>query len=102
MAGNQRRHTQLKRQAAGPKGTTEKKQRGRTRLDASKPGKVTEIERSGRIGPAVNRLAKEKRVKRELKVPQSDFDRAVEAARRASVNITVSNLSGTRKKTVKA
>ena len=96
----QRRHTQLKKRAAGPKGQTEKKQRGGTRLDARKPGQAIEVERSGRVDKALGRLAKEKGVKRVLQVPQQDFDKAVEAAKKTRISVTVTNLSGTRRKSL--
>ncbi len=104
MARKQRRHTQLTRRAAGSGGTTEKRQRGGTRLDAKRPGKpptAIEIERSGRIRPALNRLGKEKQAKKVLKVPQKDLDRAVDIAREIEMTVTLTNLSGTKKRFVK-
>lgn len=101
MPKDQQRHTQLKRRAAGPTGRTEKLQPGGTRLDARKPNKAIEVERSGRLTEALQRLRKEPRVQRVLQVPQPNFDEAVEAARQAGLNVTVMNLSGTRKKTVR-
>ena len=104
MAGKQSTHTRLKRRAAGSGGTTEKRQRGGTRLDAKRPGKpptAIEIERSGRIRPALNRLRKEKQAKKLLRVPQKDVDRAAELAREIELTVTVTNLSGTKKRIVK-
>ena len=101
MAKQPQRHTRLKRRAAGPKGETEKKQRGGTRLDARRPGRAIEVERSGRVKEALQRLAKEKGVKRELQVPQQDFDKAVEAAQKTRISVTVTNLSRTRRKSLK-
>ncbi len=100
MAGKQSRHTQLQRRAAGPRGRTEKPQRGRTRLDAAPKGKAIEIERSGRIKPALARLRKETTARKELRVPQKDLDHATEVARRAGINVTIKNLSGTRRRRV--
>jgi len=102
MAGKQRRHTQLQRRAAGRAGSTEKPQRGGTRLDASRKRTATEIERSGRIGPALNRLQKERQASKVLKVPQKDLDRATQQARDKGINVTVTNLSGTRRRRVNA
>jgi hypothetical protein len=96
----QLRHTQLKRRAAGPSGTTEKRQRGRTRLDARRGGIATEIERSGRIAPALNRLAKETNARKILRVPQNDLDRAAQLARKKDINVTITNLKGTRRRRV--
>lgn len=101
MPKKPQRHTQLKRWAAGPTGTTEKPQRGGTRLDARRPKQAIEVERSGRLEAALRRLGKEKGVQRVLQVPQRDFDRAIEAAQQAGVGVTVANLSGIRKRSLK-
>lgn len=101
MSPKQSTHTRLKRRAAGPSGRPEKPQRGGTRLDARRRGVATEIERSGRIGPALKRLAKEKQAKKVLKVPQKDLDRAARLAREIELTVTVTNLSGTKKRIVK-
>ena len=100
MAKTQSRHTQLKRSTAGPTRRTEKRQRGGTRLDAAPKGKAIEIERSGRIKPALARLRKERNARKELVVPQKDLDRAAELARQAGVNVTIRNISGTRRRKV--
>ncbi len=100
MPKQPQRHTRLKRRAAGPRGQTEKKQPGGTRLDARRPGQAIEVERSKRFKQALGRLAKEKGVKRTLKVPHHDFDSAVEAAKRTRMPVTVTNLSDTRRKSV--
>ena len=102
MPKQPQRHKQLTRRAAGPKGKTEKKQPGGTRLDARRPGRAIEVERSGRVKEALRRLAKEKGVKRELKVPQQDFDKAVEAAQKSRISVTVTNISGTRRKSLRS
>ncbi len=101
MASRQRRHTQLKRRAAGPSGRTEKRQPGGTRLDARRRGVATEIERSGRIAPALNRLAKETNARKILRVPQTDLDRAAQLARKANMNVVITNLGGTRQRRVR-
>ena len=101
MAKKQTQHTRLKRTAAGPKGTTEKKQAGGTRLDAYRNGTATEIERSNRIGPALNRLRKEQAAKKVLHVNQNNMDRAVELALEKQMKVTIKNLGGTKRRQVK-
>ena len=101
MSPKQSTHTRLKRRAAGPSGRTEKPQRGGTRLDARRKGVATEIERSGRIGPALKRLAKETNARKILRVPQTDLDRAAQLARNANMNVTISNLANTKRRIVK-
>ena len=103
MAKPHSRHTQLKRQAAGPTGTTEKPIPGRRRLDARRGNVATEIERSGdggRLRQAARRLATQKNAARKLLVPQRDMDKAVAAAEAAKVKLMVGNLSQTRRRRV--
>ena len=100
-------HQRAKRQAAGPRGTTEKPLRGGGRLDAltSGGGRATEVERSGapaRIRQAVRRLNRSEAPQRVLRVPHSDLQQAAEIARATSkTSMTVTNLGGTKAKRVK-
>ena len=100
MAKPHSRHTQLKRRAAGPTGKPEKPQPGGTRLDARRKGVATEIERSGRIRPALARLRKETNARKKLAVPQNEMDRAAEIARDMGIKVTIENLGGTKRRRV--
>ena len=74
---------------------------GHRRLDM-KFGKVArEEERSGsrqRIRAAIGRLKTQKNAKKELGVPQWDMQKAIEEVRRSRVNITVTNLTRTKRR----
>ncbi len=102
MGAKQTQHSRLKREAAGSRGRTEKRQPGGTRLDAKRGLTATEIERSGRIRQALNRLAKESSAKKLLRVPQKDLDRAAELAREVEMAVTVTNLSGSKRRIIKS
>lgn len=97
-------HKRLKRKAAGKKGQTEKKISGEKRLDAQKRRKAIEIERSGTkqgISNALDRLKTQVASRKELDVPQRDLDKAKEIARKKNMNVTIQNLSKTRRRFVK-
>ena len=96
-------HRNLKNRLAGPKGTTEKKiSRGR-RLDARTARKAFEIERSGTsagISKAISRLNSQKTAKKELRVPNAHLNLAVKTAKSKGTNVTIKNLSGTKRRTI--
>ena len=100
-------HKRAKRQAAGPRGTTEKPLRGGGRLDALTRGgrRATEVERSGtpaRIQEAVRRLNRSGAAERVLQVPQTDLQKATDIAKKSSTaSMTVKNLGGTKANRVK-
>jgi hypothetical protein len=98
----QQRHTQLKRKIAKPGGQTEVPIPGGGRLDVKKGNTAIEIERSpnpGRIRAALKRLRNQPNARKELRVPQPNLDAAVEIAKQAGVKLTVTNLSGTKRRT---
>jgi hypothetical protein len=74
---------------------------GGRRLDAIRGNNAIEVERSGTsqgIGQALSRLLTQKNKTKILRVPQKDMDKAVELARKKGTNVTVTNLSKTRRK----
>jgi hypothetical protein len=76
---------------------------GGRRLDVKKGNTAIEIERSpnpGRIRAALKRLQNQPNARKELRVPQPNLDRAAEIAGDAGIKLTVTNLSGTKRKTV--
>ena len=99
-------HKAAKRKAAGPRGKTEVPISRRRRLDAlSSDGKTaTEVERtrsSAAIKKAVRRLEASKAPRKHLKVPHQNLDFAEDAAKGASKSrVTISNLSGTKRRLV--
>jgi len=98
------RHHKMQRQLAGTKGKTEVPLRGGKRLDVLKGRKAIEVERSGdprRIALALNRLKVKRTLKKELKVPQKDLDKAVTIAKKKNIKVTITNLSGTKKRKIK-
>jgi len=100
----QQRHTKITRKVAGPRGQTEVPIPGRRRLDVKKPNVAIEIERSAdpaRIRAALGRLRTQRNAPKQLRVPQPNLDRAAEIAKRARLNVTVKNLSGTKRRTVR-
>jgi len=95
-------HKQLKNKSAGKKGTTEKKIKGNKRLDVKVGNKAIEIEKSGNVKKALQRLKSQKNAKKELRVPNSQLDNAKEIAKKMKIkNITIKNLSGTKKRIIK-
>ncbi len=96
-------HQRAKAHAAGASGETEKRLKGGRRLDAVTPGRATEVERSGKpanLEAAAERLKDSHKGQKVLQVPQPDMDRAAEAARSVGVNLTVKNMSGTKRRHV--
>ena len=95
-------HKQLKNKLAGKKGTTEKKIAGNKRLDVKIKNKAIEIEKSGNIKKALQRLKGQKNAKKELRVTNYQLDNVKEIAKKIKIkNITIKNLSGTKKRIVK-
>ena len=75
----------------------------RRRLDFRKSGKPSvarEEERSGRrdrMRKAISRLLTQKNAKKELGVPQGDMQKALEEVQKRRANITVTNLTRTKR-----
>ena len=99
-------HKRAQRKAAGRGGETEVPLPGGQVLDAlTARGKATEVERSGSqaaLDTAARRLrtAKNQSIAKavELRVPQQDMDKAVEAMQKAGIKGAVSNMGGTKKR----
>jgi len=73
---------------------------GRRRLDIKMGNIACEEERSGsrqRIRKAISRLKTQKNAKKELGVPQTDMQKAIEEVRKNGANITVTNLVRTKR-----
>jgi hypothetical protein len=71
------------------------------RLDAIRGHYAIEVERGGtpqRINLALNRLRTQRNKKKILRVQQNDMNKAVELARKKDMNVTVTNLSKTKRK----
>ncbi|GAF76948.1 unnamed protein product, partial [marine sediment metagenome] len=74
--------------------------RGR-RLDAIRGGYAIEVERGGtpkKINQALSRLKTQRNKKKILRVPQKNMDKATQLARQKHMNVTVTNLSKTKRK----
>jgi len=87
----------------GGKGSAARKEvpisRGR-RLDAIRGRNAIEVERGGtpgKIDQALSRLRTQTNKNKILRVPQSDMDVAVQRARQKHMNVTVTNLSKTKR-----
>jgi len=95
-------HRQVKGRAAGRTGKTEQKIKYGGRIDVLTSTKAIEIERGGKaaLKKAVRRLERVRRSSRILKVPEKNFKKAIEAAKRSSKKITVTNLIGSRRRQV--
>jgi hypothetical protein len=94
-----KRHRELKRKAAGPKGRTEVPIRGYI-LDAVTRRKATEVQLGCSIQAltrAARRLKVSGRPQKVLQVPQPCMAKAREAMRHVGVSGMVKNLSGTRR-----
>ena len=90
-------HRRLQRKAAGRRGQVEVRVDGI--LDVRTPSKAMEIERTGRterIEKALGRLAKSRKRRKILRVPNGDLAKACRIARQRKAKATVSNLSGTK------
>ena len=96
-------HKKLQRESAGRKGQTEKKLPGDKRLDAKNPttNTATEIERSGNIKQALQRLKTQKTAKKVLLVPNPQLDKAKDITKKTKMNVIIQNLSKTKKRIVK-
>ncbi len=74
---------------------------GGRRLDAIRGQSAIEVERGGtprKIDQALSRLATQRNKGKILRVPQNDMDMAVQRARAKGMNVTVTNLSKTKRK----
>ena len=98
-------HRRAKSKAAGATGETERTLEGGQRLDASTAGRATEVERSGsmpQLRKAARRLKRSGKRQKVLQVPQSDMDKAAQAMRQEGVSGTVKNMTGTKRRSVRA
>ena len=97
-------HRRAKAQAAGRQGETEVPLRGGQRLDAlSAHGRATEIERSDNpaaLKQAACRLLAANASQRVLKVPQPNMPAAAAAMRKVGAHGTVTNMGGTKRRSV--
>ena len=74
---------------------------GGRRLDAIRGSAAIEVERGGtpgKIDQALSRLRTQSNKQKILRVPQQDMGLAVDRARRKGMNVTVTNLSKTRRR----
>ncbi len=74
---------------------------GGRRLDAIRGNTAIEVERGGtpqKIDQALSRLKTQTNKQKVLRVPQTDMNMAVERARTKKMNVTVTNLSKTKRK----
>ena len=92
------------KRAKGPARRTEVPISGGRRLDAKRGKYAIEVERSGspqRIVKAISRLKTQTSSKKILRVPQSDMKKTVSIAKKGGVKLSVTNLSKTKRRTVK-
>lgn len=88
------------------KGNAAKKEvtiKGGRRLDAIRGYYAIEVERSGNkigLNKALNRLKTQTNKSKILRVPQKDMEKAVDLAKKKGMNITITNLSKTRRKRI--
>ncbi len=71
------------------------------RLDAIRGNSAIEVERGGTktsLNKALSRLATQNNKSKILRVPQKDMNTAVEFAKQKKMNVTVTNLSKTKRK----
>ncbi len=86
------------------KGNAAKKEvpiKGGQRLDALRGHHAIEVERSGSksgLNKALNRLKTLTNKNKILRVPQKDMEKALEAAKNKRMNVTITNLSKTKRK----
>ena len=74
---------------------------GGRRLDAIRGTTAIEVERGGtprKIDQALSRLSTQANKQKILRVPQSDMNLAVERAKQKNMNVTVTNLSKTKRR----
>jgi len=92
------------KRAKGSAKKTEVPISGGRKLDAKRGKFAIEVERSDspqRIGKAISRLQSQKSSKKILRVPQTDMSKAVDIAKKRGAKLSVTNLSKTRRRTVK-
>ncbi len=94
--GESEAHKRAKKKAAGKTGKTEVPISGKRKLDASTKIKAIEIERSGNLKAAAERLKASRKPQKVLQVPEKDLKKAVEAMKKAGISGTVKNMSGTK------
>ena len=95
-------HSRAQAKAAGKGGKTEASIKNGQKVDAMTANKkrATEVERSGNFAKAAQRLKDSGCPQKVMQVPQKDFDKAVEAMKKAGVKGTVKNMGGTKRKSV--
>lgn len=84
----------------GSAGRTEVPISGNRRLDAIRGNTAIEVERGGtaqKIDQALSRLATQSNKAKILRVPQNDMPLAGERVEKKDMNVTVTNLSKTRR-----
>jgi len=89
------------KQGKGNAARTEVPIPGGRRLDAIRGNSAIEVERGGtpkKIDQALSRLGTQTNKRKILRVPQSDMNLAVERAKQKNMNVTVTNLSKTRRR----
>jgi hypothetical protein len=89
------------KQGKGNAARTEVPISGGRRLDAIRGTTAIEVERGGtpsKIDQALSRLSTQANKQKILRVPQSDMDLAVERAKQKNMNVTVTNLSKTKRR----
>lgn len=89
------------KQGKGNAARTEVPISGGRRLDAIRGTTAIEVERGGtprKIDQALSRLSTQTNKQKILRVPQSDMDLAVERAKQKNMNVTVTNLSKTKRR----
>lgn len=89
------------KKAKGNAAKTEVPIPGGGRLDAVRGHSAIEIERGGtpkKIEQALARLKTQQNKSKILRVPQKDMEKAVDIARKNGMNVTVTNLSKTKRK----
>ncbi len=97
-------HKRAKIKAAGEKGETELKLKGKKRLDAMTENKAIEIERSGTDNGlilAAKRLKISRKKQKILQVPQKDIGKAVKAMKKVNVSGTIKNMGGTKRRYIR-
>ncbi|GAF74470.1 unnamed protein product [marine sediment metagenome] len=95
-----RQHERLKSREQGRK----EKPTTHGRFDASTRIKVIEIERTGspqRLRHAIQKLKKSTKPQKILRVPQHDMDKATDIAKELRAKLTITNLSKTKRKSIK-
>jgi len=89
------------KQGKGRAARTEVSISRRRRLDAVRGNNAIEVERGGtpqKIDQALSRLRTQTNKNKILRVPQKDMDTAVQRANLKNMNVTVTNISKTKRK----